>query len=192
MQPGFMIYADDWSNYLSDYNPEEVGEMLKALLGYFLTGEATEFADRGMRQFFRQAAKGIDFDRKRYDDKCLQNAYNRYRGTCKRKNVNPLDFEEWLTTVNDRQQASTTDDESFSITNINNQSPIPISNSQFSIINPQSSISNRQLSEGIQGERQEMTPEEFDRRRTDGIASITGGLQPIGNVLDAFSNQYGR
>jgi len=148
-QPGFMIYADDWENYISDYEPEEIGEMLKALLGYFLTGELTEFTDRGMRQFFRQGTKSIDFDRKRYDKKCLQNAYNRYRGVCKKSKIEPLSFEEWLTTVNDRREPLTKP------TNINNQSPIT---------NNQPPITNNQYSEGMQGERENFVG---DNLRTD-------------------------
>ena len=176
MQPGFMIYADDWSNYMSDYNPEEVGEMLKALLGYFLTGEVTEFADRGMRQFFRQAAKAIDFDRKRYDNKCLQNAYNRFCGLWKKQNkdVEPPSFEEWKTTVNDRQESSRADDESLPITNTNNQSPI-ISN-QYPKVNPQTSIPNSQLSEGVQGEREKF----IDRNMYDGYMSTKDFMSAMG------------
>ena len=149
-QPGFMIYADDWENYLNDYSSQEVGEMLKSLLGYFLTGEVTEFADRGMRQFFRQSAKGIDLDRKRYDNKCLQNAYNRYRGTCKKKNTEPLSYEEWMTTVNEGQEPSTTVNESFSIsiTNTNNQQSITNTNNQ-------QSKANNQQSKGMQGEKEQ-------------------------------------
>lgn len=187
MQPGFMIYADDWSNYLSDYSTEEVGEMLKALLGYFLTGEVTEFEDRGMRQFFRQAAKAIDFDRRRYDKKCLQNAYNRFRGEWKKKNkdVEPPSFEEWKTTVDERQRPSLTDDESFPIANTNN-------NNQSSIPNNQLPIPNNQLSERMQGESQSDREAAFDRKRTEAIEAITNGkgLQRIGDMSYFTTGQY--
>ena len=135
MQPGFMIYADDWLNYAEEYSAEEIGEMLKALLAYFTTGENAAFTDRGMRQFYRQTKKSIDFDRIRYDNKCLQNAYNRYRGTCKKKGIEPLVYEDWLSTVNDGQQPSTKP--------TNNQSPT---------INNQKPKTNNQSPEGMQGE----------------------------------------
>jgi hypothetical protein len=105
-QPGFMIYAEEWSTYAEDFSDEELGRMLRALLSYFSTQEQTDFADRGMRQFFRQAAKSIDLDAERYALKCRQNAYNRYKGSCRQQNKTPLDFEQWLTSVDDRQGPS--------------------------------------------------------------------------------------
>ena len=60
-----------------------------------------------MRQFYRQGTKSIDRDRERYSEKCLKNAYNRYKGICKKTGIDWLEYEEWLTTVNDRQRPST-------------------------------------------------------------------------------------
>lgn len=65
-QPGFMLYAGDWQEYATDYDSEEIGDMVKALLKMFLTGEVTEFHDRGMRQFYRQAMKAMEADRRSY------------------------------------------------------------------------------------------------------------------------------
>lgn len=129
-QSGFMLYVDDWINWTADYSDEETGIMLKALLNFFTTGEVKEFADRGMRQFFRQAIKAIELDRKRYDDKCLHNAHNRYKGECKKKGIEALDFEEWLTTVDNRQgtlpiTTNTNTNNQESIININNQLSVP-------------------------------------------------------------------
>ena len=165
-QPGFMLYVDDWLTYIEDYDTTEIGEMLKALLAYFLTGETAEFTDRGMRQFFRQAAKAIEFDRKRYDDKCLQNAYNRYRGTCKRNDTQPMSFEEWSTTVDDRQQMSTTDNGSFSIPTTNSQ--LSNTNSQLSVCSYQASASDNQISEKMQEETQ------FEQKRENALKAIRG------------------
>lgn len=100
-QPGFMVYADDWSGLIEDYDREEIGTLFVAILRYFTTGEITEFCDRGMKQFFRQAARQIAFDRAKYYTKCAQNAYNRYRRTAKERKEKPLDMEAWLTTVYD-------------------------------------------------------------------------------------------
>lgn len=189
-QPGFMIYADDWSNYISDYSTEEIGEMLKALLCYFSTGEVTEFEDRGMRQFYRQAVKSIVLDRIRYEDKCLKNAYNRYRGTFKNKDKQPLDFDDWysdvymknqgtLTNVNRRQGTST----DVTNTNTNNQLPTPIINSQSSEIS---------FERESRGETLNDREAAFDRRRTEAIEAITNGkgLQRIGDMSYFTTGQY--
>ena len=111
-QSGFILYADDWAQWTEDYTNEETGALLKALINYFFTGEIAEFDDRGMKQFFRQAIKSIDRDRERYEEKCLRNMHNRYKGTCKKNGSEPLDFEEWLTTVDRRQESLTVVDES--------------------------------------------------------------------------------
>lgn len=138
-QPGFMLYADDWQEYSADYDASEIGEMVKALLNVFLTGEATEFDDRGMRQFYRQAMKAMEADRKSYVRKCVENTYNRYKGI---KGKEALPFEAWLdeeykqrlTTVDDRQEPSP----DVTKNNINYQSPV---------INNQSPTNNNQSSE---------------------------------------------
>ena len=110
-QPGFMIYAEDWAAYTEDFNDEELGRMLRALLTYFDTQEQPSFSDRGMRQFFRLASRGIDLDIQRYTNKCRQNAYSRYKGVCKQQHEKPLSYEEWLTSVDERQPTSTNVDE---------------------------------------------------------------------------------
>ena len=127
-QPGFMIYAEDWAAYTEDFNDEELGRMLRALLAYFDTQEQPSFSDRGMRQFFRLASRGIDLDIKRYNERCRQNAYNRYKGACKQQHEKPMSYEEWLTNVDDRGPSST------NVTNTNTNT-----NSQPSTINHQPS-----------------------------------------------------
>ena len=122
-QPGFMLYAGDWQEYATDYDSEEIGEMVKALLNVFLTGEATEFHDRGMRQFS-------------YVKKCVENTYNRYKGI---KGKEALPFEKWLdeeykqrlTIVDDRQEPSP------NVTKNNTNDQSPETNSQSPIINNQ-------------------------------------------------------
>lgn len=163
-QPGFMIYADDWELYAGDYSDEEIGQMLKALLLYFTRRKKTEFSDRGMRQFFRQAAKAIDLDAKRYTDKCFQNAYNRYKGICKQRDEKPLPFEEWLTTVDDRHETSPI--------------PIPTTNNQKSDTNNQQSDSipktNTKSERDCQGETPHypLSPEEFEKRREEALSAL--------------------
>ena len=77
-QPGFMVYAETWSMLYEDYTPEEIGQLFKAALEYFLTGECTEFSERGMRSAFRSVARDIDADRQRYRNKVLQTRYAAY------------------------------------------------------------------------------------------------------------------
>ena len=170
-QPGFMIYDEEWSTYAEDFSDEELGRMLRALLSYFSTQEQTDFADRGMRQFFRQAAKSIDLDAERYALKCRQNAYNRYKGTCRQQNKTPLDFEQWLTNVDDRQGPSPISIPT-SITNIN---------SQYSKTNSQASIStptyNPRAESGTDfgtGGYRPLSEDEFEKKRERAIASLTG------------------
>ena len=103
-QPGFMIYAEDWACYTEDYSDEELGRMLRALLGYFDAQEQPTFDDRGMRQFFKLASKSIDLDRMRYEKKCRLNAYIRYKGLCRQERKKPLSFEEWEAAVESRRQ----------------------------------------------------------------------------------------
>ncbi len=181
-QPGFMIYADDWTSYTEEYTAEEVGQIVKALLSYFLNGEHTEFTDRGMRQFYRQAVKGIDLDKIRYEDKCLKNAHNRYKQESKKREEKPLDFDDWYTaiylrnkdlqstTVNDGQRPST------NVTNTNNQQPTTNTNNQKPTVNYQSSILKEQFERESRGEtcNEGLSPEEFDRRRAEWI-SVLGG-----------------
>lgn len=135
-QPGFMLYADDWQEYSADYDSREIGEMVKAILKVFLTGEITEFPDRGMRQFYRQALKAIEADRRSYVTKCVENAYNRYKGI---RGKDSLSFDRWLqeiykqrlTTVDDRQEPSP------NVTKNNTNNQLPETNSQLPIINDQ-------------------------------------------------------
>ena len=165
-QPGFMIYVDDWELYAGDYSDEEIGQMLRALLTYFTKRERTEFSDRGMRQFFRQTAKAIDLDAKRYADKCFQNAYNRYRGTCKQRDEKPLSFEEWLTTVDERHQPSP-----IPIPTTNNQKSIPNTNNQQSDPIPRMNTRNERDCQG-ETRHDPLSPEEFEKLREAKIEAL--------------------
>lgn len=138
MQSGFMIYAEDWISYTEEYTSEEIGQMLKALLAYFLYGEHTEFTDRGMRQFYRQVVKAVDLDRTRYNEKCESNAYNRYRGLCKEKGATPLNRDDWKKEIYSKNSESTTVDDRQPSSPIT--IPIVNTNNQQSVFNSQHSI----------------------------------------------------
>ena len=155
-QPGFMIYAEEWSTYAEDFSDEELGRMLRALL---------------MRQFFRQAAKSIDLDAERYALKCRQNAYNRYKGACRQQNKTPLDFEQWLTNVDDRQGPSPISIPT-SITNINSQ--YSKTNSQVSIPTPTHNPRAGSGADFAAGAYRPLSEDEFEKKRERAIASLTG------------------
>ncbi len=92
---GFMIYAEDWISFAEDFSDTEIGEVLKALILYFVTGEVKEFTDRAIRQFYKQGIRWINADTEKYRDRCLKNAYARYRGVCKENGIDPQPFEDW-------------------------------------------------------------------------------------------------
>ena len=182
-QPGFMIYAEDWAAYTEDYNDEELGRMLRALLLYFDTQEQPGFSDRGMRQFFKLASKSIDLDVRRYTNKCQQNAYNRYKGICKKRSERPLSFEEWLTAFDERQASSTVMDErQFSPTNTTNTNTN--TNSQPSTVsNQQSKLNNKKSTPALSTNASRpadfgappyipLSEDEFERRREQAIRSL--------------------
>lgn len=124
--PGFMIYVDDWTEAAEDFTVTEIGEVLLGLLRYFQTGEVTEFSDRATKQFYKSAVKGIARDSEKYQTKCLKNTYSRYKGLCKEKGIDPLEFDDWMI-ENDRQRSST------DVTNTNtNSSNNPNANNKTS------------------------------------------------------------
>ena len=182
-QPGFMIYAEDWAAYTEDYNDEELGRMLRALLLYFDTQEQPGFSDRGMRQFFKLASKSIDLDVRRYTNKCQQNAYNRYKGICKKRSEKPLSFEEWVMAFDERQASSTVMDErQFSPTNATNTNTN--TNSQPSTVNTQqSTVKNKKSTPTLSTNASRpsdfgappyipLSEDEFERRREQAIRSL--------------------
>ena len=116
---GFMIYSDDWAGFIEDFTDEEMGAIFKALLIYFSSGEYTEFEDRGMKLFYKNAIRSIELDRGRYEEKCSRNAYNIYRRWCKERNEAPLEYEEWYTTVYDRTRPNTKHTNTNTNTNTN-------------------------------------------------------------------------
>ena len=95
---GFVLRAEEWKSFLEDYKDDEVVLMLWASIAYFETSEYAEFSDRGMRQFFRQMVRMIDYDRKAYEKTCATKAHNRYKGECKKKG------DEWFSEVYNKKQ----------------------------------------------------------------------------------------
>jgi len=178
-QPGFMIYYDDWREFAEDYSDEELGQILRALFSYFDAHEETAFSDRGMRQFFRQATKGIDLDVRRYEDKCRQNAYNRYRGVCKQQHEKPLSFEQWLREVNARHQASPIPTTNNQLPETNNQ--LSETSNQLSEMNIQKSApissTNESCARGFPEVYRPLSEDEFEKRREAALASLRAASQ---------------
>ena len=100
--PGMMVFYDDWLELVEDYSVDEIGLLFIAALKYGALDEATDFEDRSLRIAFRRITHSIDYDRTRYENKVKQRAYAAYAKREKKAGNNPLTFEEWLTTDNDR------------------------------------------------------------------------------------------
>ncbi len=181
-QPGFMIYAEDWNAYMVDYSDREIGRMLRALLGYFDTREEPSFSDRGMRQFFRLASRGIDLDIRRYEDKCRKNAYVRYRGVCKQNHEKPLSFEEWTLKADRGQPTSTNVTKPNTSTNTSSQQS-ETSSKKTTVKNELSEMNDQQsalsANEGAQTDfgtepYRPLSEDMFERLREERIASLRG------------------
>ena len=160
---GFMIYADDWEASLNLISDAEAGQIIKAVINYFMTGEIAEFTDRTLTLFFTQAVKRINTDTEHYNKKCQQNAYNRYKGLCKERGQEPLPFEEWIT-----GKETTDDDCGRSSTTVTNNKPNNNLNNNLNN-NPSNNPSNnpngssRSKLNGQKSQREE--EEEFEARR---------------------------
>ncbi len=174
--PGFMIYAEDWACYTEDYSDEELGRMLRALLGYFDAQDQPTFDDRGMRQFFKLASKSIDLDRMRYEKKCRLNAYIRYKGLCKQERKKPLSFEEWEAAVESRRQNAS------DVTDGHQTSPDVTDGHQTS----PAVTDGHQTSPDVTGGHQ-TSPAVTDGHQTS--PAVTGGHQTSPTITPAFNDQ---
>lgn len=109
--PGFMVYVEEWTTFIENYTDEEVGKVFKATLDFFHNGTLQDLDDRGMKLMLRQTTNAVSRDMEAYEEKCLRNAYNRYRGTVKNTDETPLEYDAWkdaMTTVEDGQPTSRT------------------------------------------------------------------------------------
>ena len=183
-QPGFMIYAEDWACYTEDYSDEELGRMLRALLGYFDAQEQPTFDDRGMRQFFKLASKSIDLDRMRYEKKCRLNAYIRYKGLCRQEHKKPLSFEEWEAAVESRRQNAP--DDTGGLIDDTQTSPDVIDDTQTS----PDVIDGHQTSPDVT-ERHQTSPDVTDGHQTSPTITPTFNNQPptVNRQQPTVSNQ---
>ena len=93
-QQGFMLYADWWGALYEDYSNEEIGQLLKAAIDYFRTGELAEFSDRSMKTAFKSIMNNIDLDRQRYEKSILQKKFAAFKSKAQ---ATEITFEQWLT-----------------------------------------------------------------------------------------------
>ena len=89
-----MLYADWWGDLYEDYSNEEIGQLLKAAIDYFRTGELTEFSDRSLKTAYKQIMNNIDLDRQRYAKSILQRKYAAFKS---RPKAPEITFEQWMT-----------------------------------------------------------------------------------------------
>ncbi len=168
--PGFMIYVEDWADAAEDFTVAEIGEILVGLLRFFQTGEVTEFPDRAVKQFYKAAAKGISRDAERYQERCLKNAHARYKGLCKEKGIEPLEFDEWLI-ANERQHSSTDVTNSNINPNLNPNPKInPNNQQQKSIVNDSGESAERGRT--FPGGYAPLSEEDYERMRSERLAML--------------------
>lgn len=168
--PGFMIYVEDWEAAAEDFTEEEIGEILLGLLRYFQTGEVTEFSDRAVKQFYKAAVKGISRDAERYQERCLKNAHARYKGVCKEKGIEPLDFESWVV-ENERQRSSTdVTNNSFNPNNNSNPKTNPNNQQTGSIVNDSGESAGRGRT--FPGGYSPLSEEDYERKRSERLAML--------------------
>lgn len=108
--PGIKFYFDDIPSI--EMLGDEIGEFFLGCMKYGQTGEEPMFSGAS-RILWPMMKSKIDRDRKKYEDTCKTNAYNRYKGSCKGELLSQDEWEEQiylprLTTVNDRQRSSPT------------------------------------------------------------------------------------
>ena len=168
--PGFMIYVDDWAEAAEDFTAAEIGEIVVGLLRFFQIGEVTEFPDRAVKQFYKAAVKGISRDAERYQERCLKNAHARYKGLCKEKGIEPLEFDEWVI-ANDRQRSSTDVTNNNINPNLNPNPKInPNNQHQKSIVNDSGESAERERT--FPGGYAPLSEEDYERMRSERLAML--------------------
>ena len=92
-RPGIMIYFD-LEPALSMLSDSEVGQLFKAAMKYGEFGVVPEL-DGMVAMAWTFVKPKIDRDNEAYNERCIQNAYNRYVGECKKHNASALSREDW-------------------------------------------------------------------------------------------------
>ena len=99
-QPGFMLYFDDFEDTLvAEFDDNALGSLLRAIIEYERYGALPEFSDKALRILWHGVKVKLDRDAEKYQETCIKKKYSRYCGTCKSKDVTPLDYDEWYKNV---------------------------------------------------------------------------------------------
>lgn len=99
-RPGVMIYFDIRSA-LNRLELDQIGELFLAILDYAEFGDVPDL-DPVVGMCFDMLKPKIDRDAERYQDRSTKNRWVRYCGVEKAAGRDPLPFEEWLTSVDER------------------------------------------------------------------------------------------
>lgn len=82
-----MVIYHDWMDIFEDLSPEEVGQLMLALLRYDADGTETKFDDKVLRITFKQLKATVKRDREAYNEKCEKNR-KRIKDYWAQKNTN--------------------------------------------------------------------------------------------------------
>ena len=88
-----MLYFDRLE-IMRDLPNEEIGAIFKAIWEYAESGGIPDLPQR-LLPYWKMFRGCIDRNIASYNENCVQNRYNRYKGTCKNTNTVPLDIWEW-------------------------------------------------------------------------------------------------
>lgn len=98
--PGVMVYFDDVLPALDLLSNEEAGRLFRSMLEYAKLGVVPDFGDSVvLNMAWRFVQPQIERDKAVYDKKLLKTRYAVYCREQKKKNIEPLEFEEWVQTV---------------------------------------------------------------------------------------------
>ena len=95
--PGLMLYLSSRSLFEA-LEPAHVKHLLLAMMDYLDEGEPPEMENAEERIAWAAMQDHINWDRQRYEKKCLQNQYNRFLREAEKymDRENCPDFEDWL------------------------------------------------------------------------------------------------
>lgn len=126
--PGVMIYFDDVLPALDLLSDEEAGRLFRSVLGYAKSGVAPDFGDSvALNMAWRFVRLQIERDMAVYDKKLLKTRYAVYCREQKKKDIEPLAFEEWVQVISSddtKNQTLSSDSERYPIPTLT-PTPIP-------------------------------------------------------------------
>ena len=169
---GFVLRAEEWADFCEDSGGDDVKSMLEACITYFLTGEQTEFCDRGMRLFFRQQKRNIDYDGRRWAEKSANGTFAAYCRQCKEQGITPLPRDEWEAQYNN---IADDPDRVPTIANDNDRTPtIAADNERNQLIEYNINQNNSNLIENKHSSSQQEKEASFEVKRQQALKMLEG------------------